>query len=287
MKIAVLARVLVGLVLAGVAAPGQADPQAEMVRGLVSKYKSSMVTLALVIKVTSSEERGEQNTDLEVDGFLLDPSGLVATTNTAIDPVSILGEEAAGRVTSKVVSVRILTADGGDLPAKVVLRDSDRNLAFVRPLQSPATPLPAVDFSKPGVAQVGDPVYIMGRLGKVGNRNTEVKIQRIISVVDKPRTLYVMEPNSFFYLGNVVFNEQGEPLGLSTMRVASSRRRSLDPTDGFLPIVMPAEDVWEVAQQAPLAKDVKDAEPAPKLKAAPTKPAPKPAPPGKKGQPKQ
>jgi hypothetical protein len=48
-----------------------------------------------------------------------------------------------------------------------------------------------------------------------------------------------MEPTALS-LGNVVFNEKGEPLGLCTLRVGSNgRRRSFDSTDAFLPVIIP------------------------------------------------
>jgi S1-C subfamily serine protease len=176
------------------ARPVRADPPAEIVRTLAGKYKSSVVTLAVVIKMTAPGAGEGETTEMEVDGFLLDGSGLVATTNMAIDPASMyaaaMGDEGgAAGISSKVVSIRILTPDGQEMPAKVVLRDTDRNLAFIRPIQSPATPMTAVDFKTPGTAQIGDPVFIMGRLGKTGNRATEIKMGRVISVIERPRTL--------------------------------------------------------------------------------------------------
>ncbi len=269
--------VSVGMIcgLAASLSSSRADQQAETARSIIARHKASAVTLVIVLKM-GGYLGGDQQNELEVDGVVLDSSGLVATTNMSIDPMamysSMAGDTASGGST-KVVSVKIITASGDEIPAKVVLRDKDKNLAFLRPLKPVATPLAAVDFRTSGKAQVGDPVYILGRLGKAGNRTAQVIMQRIISIVDRPRMLYATEP-TMLNLGNAVFNEKGETLGLASVRITTSRRSSYNPTDSFLPVVIPADDVWEVAQQAPQAKDVKDTEPAVK---PPAKPAGKPS----------
>ncbi len=204
----------------------QADVQADMVRRLVDRYKPSLVTLKLVVKL-SMGGYGERQTEMEADGLLLNGSGLVVTTNTAIDPAASSGasdEEGGSRLTTKVSSVKILTTNGDELPARVVLRDKDRNMAFVRPLRAPAKALVSIPFGTAGRARIGDPVYVLGRLGKAGNRSAEVKVPRIVSVIEKPRLMYVLDSYSYIYLGNAVFNEKGQPLGMLSMRVGRSAR---------------------------------------------------------------
>ena len=83
-------------------------------------------------------------------------------------------------------------------------------------------------------------------------------MERIVSVIERPQMLYVVSPNMFASLGNVVFNEHGEPLGMLSLRYARGRSRS--GSSDYVPVVIPAADVWEIAQQAPQVKDVKDTE---------------------------
>jgi hypothetical protein len=256
--------------LAAQAAPVRADAQGDMIRALSAKYGASVVTLQLVLKSSAGGESDQSQ--LEADGIVIDPSGLVVTTNTAIDPASmytgVMGEEYAGRISSTVVSARIRLASGEEIPARVVLRDKDRNVAFMRPLRRPSKPLAWVNFRGSNGARMGDPVYILGRLGKSGSRSSEATVQRVVSVIEKPRRLYVLENNAYSYLGNVVFNESGQPLGLMSMRVVRGGR-SFSASESFLAIVIPANDVWEVALQAPQASAVRDAPPTPRPAAKP------------------
>jgi hypothetical protein len=250
--------------------PVRADAQGDMIRALSAKYSASVVTLQLVLKSSAGGESDQSQ--LEADGIVIDPSGLVVTTNTAIDPASmytgVMGEEYAGRISSTVVSARIRLASGEEIPARVVLRDKDRNVAFMRPLRRPSKPLAWVNFRGSNGARMGDPVYILGRLGKSGSRSSEATVQRVVSVIEKPRRLYVLENNAYSYLGNVVFNESGQPLGLMSMRVVRGGR-SFSASESFLAIVIPANDVWEVALQAPQASAVRDAPPTPRPAAKP------------------
>jgi hypothetical protein len=264
-------RVLALALICAVTAPtsAQADAQGNMLRALSQKYGNGVVTLQLVIK---SSMGGESNqAQLEADGLVIDPSGLVVTTNSAIDPAALyasaMGEEAMGRIAFSVVSAKIRLANGQEIPARVVLRDRDRNLAFVRPLARPTQALTFVNFKGKTTGQLGDSVYILGRLGKAASRVAEANTMRIIGVVDKPRRFYVLEPMAYYYSGNVAFAENGQPLGLITIKAG---RGSMTSSDSVLATIIPAADVWEVALQAPQANAVKSSTPA-------AKPAPKPA----------
>lgn len=229
-----------------------ADAQSTVAQRLVKSHGASAVTLQIIVKLSAggSDDQAER----EIDGVVLDASGLVVTTNSSIDPTASLAAMSgdASGYSSKVVGVKILTSDGTEIPAKVVLRDRDRNLAFLRPLQKLRTPFVSVGFAHSGVAQIGDEVYILGRLGKNGSRQNSITSERLVSVITRPRLMYVILPNMYTALGNVVFNGSGQPLGLLTMRTVTKSG------DTPLPIVMPAADILEIARQAPQAGQVRE-----------------------------
>lgn len=237
--------------------PARADVQAATAQKLVAAHGSSAVTLQIVIKMSAGDMSDDQ-AEREVDGVVVDSSGLVVTTNASIDPTAsyaaMSGDD--GGYSSKVVGVKILTNDGQEIPAKVVLRDRDRNLAFLRPLQKLKKPLASATFAQSGTAQVGELLFILGRLGKNGGRQNSITSERLVSIIRKPRLMYVILPNMYSALGNVVFNEKGQVLGLLSMRIG------LKSNDTPLPIVIPASDVLEIARQAPQANQVRESAPA-------------------------
>jgi hypothetical protein len=255
-----------------VARTAQADSVGDTIRTVLARHRGAAVTLAVVIKTSGTGFGSGDNTEVEVAGVVIDPSGLVVTTNIAIDPAATFAgvdREGAGQMTTRVISARILAPDGSgeDIPARVVLRDSDRNLAFLRPIVPPKTPLPFVDLKTAGKAQTGDQAILLSRFGPVGNRATQANVARVVSVLERPRTVYLLEGGGIQAVGNIAFNEQGQPLGLVTVRVgAGSRRRTFGGGgDNVLPVVVPADDVLEEAAQAPAASTIREADaPAPK-----------------------
>lgn len=260
--------------------PASADAIGNTARELLVKNKGAVVQFTVVVKIGGGAVGEEQNAEQEAKGVVIDPSGLIVTTNYAIDPTSIFasmgGSEAMNKITSKVVSVRILTPEGDEIPAKVVLRDTDRNLAFLRPLTPPAAPMPFVDLKSGGKAQVGDVIFIYGRMGKSGNRGAEVNYSRVTGIVERPRLQYVIQPlagNGDF--GAMAFNEQGAPLGLLSFRVAPGKRTGFGASSSdALMIVVPADDILEIGAQAPQSKDVKDEATAPVKAVVPAKASP-------------
>ena len=232
-----------------------ADAQAQTIRALAAKHKASLVTLELIVKLSAGGY--EDQSEMEAEGVLLDSSGLVVTTNSAVDPMAAYAEDVEGggaSIASRVTSVKILIAGGAEIPAKVVLRDKDLNLAFLRPLKKPSVKLQGVAFANAGAAQIGDPLYLLGRLGKTGNRSLEAKSARIVSVMERPRKFYVLDAYNTIYTGNVAFNEAGQPLGILTTRNPVGKARYKDSS---LPVIIPARDILEIARQAPQASAVR------------------------------
>jgi hypothetical protein len=164
----------------------------------------------------------------------------------------------------KVTDLKMILDDGRELPAQVVLRDRDLDLAFIRPVEKPAQPLPAIDTSKIAKLQVVDDIVILLRMGKVASRVPAVFIDSILAVVEKPRTFYVpgyvsMQAGT----GAAVFSLDGRFAGMVVLRALQGQ--DLDNFGAYyvmtdekiIPIVLPAEDIVEVSKQAPKVKSKK------------------------------
>ena len=249
--------------------PARADDMGLRLRTLAQKHAASVVTVAVTISVE------DQRVEVEAEGLIIDSSGLVMTTNTAIDPLSSRPDSGGGDsgIVTNVIGAKIVLPGGVDVPARLMLRDKTRNVAFLRPLKP--LNLPALPFAQSrAIAGQGDVVTLVGRLGKAGARTPAVENVRLLAVMDKPRTLYVL-PISAMRLGEAVFNDKGELLGVVSMRIApSSGRASLNETDRYVAVVIPCADIWTIALQTPPLKAA--AKPA-TAKPATAKPAAKPA----------
>lgn len=256
------------LLLAAVSAT--ADTLAQAGQALLDKHKQAVVTVKIVMKTRFSMQGGgshEQEMKSEVTGTVIDPSGLTVLALSQTDPSAMIeqmmGDEDSGRFSVQVSDLRLLEADGTEIAGRVVLRDRDLDLAFVRPIEPPKDPVAYVDFAAAATPGVVEPVFTLNRLGKVAGRSYAVSVERITSVVERPRRFYVLGNDlTQTALGSPAFTESGQPVGLVVLRSVKSDDEGGGffgmfggTNDSFLPIVVPAADIIEVAKQAPSTAD--------------------------------
>jgi hypothetical protein len=251
--------------------PAQADDTAGKGRDIFKKYQRAVVTVQESVKATAAGGRsGEAN--LEITGTVIDPSGLTVVALSSCDPYELRRRMSPDyKVDSEVSNVRILLEDG-DLPAEIVLRDRDLDLAFIRPKTKPASPMPAVDLSNAGSAQVLDEIIALNRLNRVVSRAYSASVERITALVQKPRTFYI--PDSTLTTtasGSPAFTTDGKVLGVFVMRAIPTTSESRESP--IAAIILPAEDILKGAKQAPEVKPDSDKKEEPKADAKETKDA--------------
>jgi len=279
---------MASVMCAAVLVSAVAADDAALGREIAAKWGNAVVRVMLVVKIGmsyggSSDTRENKS---EVTGTVVDPSGLTVVSLAAANPADtysqMMGSEERSELTSEVTDVKIRSSDGTEIPAKIVLRDKDLDLAFIRPAQKLASPAVALDLKESSAADMLDQVMILHRLGKVANRALFGSLERIQAVVEKPRKFYVVGlsgPEAPF--GAPVFAMNGKPVGIVLLRTMPGQSAGLGSMFGgtsdmgIIPVVVPAEDIAAVAAQAP--------EEAPKEPAKPAKPAAPAKPPKPKG----
>ncbi|HOF39007.1 MAG TPA: serine protease [Candidatus Hydrogenedentes bacterium] len=251
----------------------QADTLADAARAVVEVNKQAVVTIKLVVEnrysMEGSGSQSEESTS-EITGTVIDPSGLTVVSLFTTDPTSAsrnmmdMGLEEMGfKIETEIKRAGILAADGKEIPAEVVLRDKDLDLAFLRPKQPPEKPFAALELAQAGSLSQLDPIVVISRLGRVANRTHGAVLDRIEAVVDKPRTFYVPMGGALNIssLGAPVFTLEGDVVGilvLRTIRASGSGMMGMmnmmglgGGSDNALMIILPASDVLEAAAQAP------------------------------------
>jgi len=262
----------------GVAFAADADLTAAA-KAVFDKNAAAVVTVKIVssVKVTyQGREMPSRENESEVLGSVLDETGLIVTSNTAADPTKAgRGMRPGLKVDSELKAAKLIQKDGTELTLKIVLRDKDLDLMFLRPEKKLSLPHLGVKAKGPELA-IAQPVITLSRLEAVGDRQPSVLLSRVQAVVDKPRRFYVTSvANSMRSLGCPTFTAKGELIGIVTIRVNRGGRV------GMLPTILPIEDVLEgikeiKEREAENADDEKagDAKPAGK-KDAEKKPAAK------------
>ena len=258
------------LLLTNFAAPSRADELADKGREIFKKNQRAVVTVQVVVKMKFSLPGmgGQANeSKQDVTGTVVDPSGLTVLALSSCEPGDMLQSMMAGmsdedtkfKMETELSDVKLLLDDGTELPADIVLRDKDLDLAFVRPATKPASPMTALDLSKSATAQILDQVITLNRLGNAAGRAYAASVERISAVVQKPRLFYI--PGSEMTstaLGSPAFALDGNILGVFVMRTVSQKGGGMGMFNfrpqGLTTIILPAADILKAARQAPEAK---------------------------------
>jgi S1-C subfamily serine protease len=252
------------IVMALLPATADAQDNRAAMREVGKRWQDAIVSVRVSLKVRMSVSGREvQSLDdtLETVATVVDPGGLTVMSLSSLDPGAMMSRlmgTASGDEKMSIVSepsdVRIRLADGRELPARIVLRDQDLDLAFIRPTTRPSAPLTAInlaDAARPGIL---DDVVVLSRLGRVGGWAPAAVLYSIGAIIEKPRTFFVL--NGQAGTGTPAFLPNGKLVGLLTIRQIDPGRMSMfgmmGGTDGagVIAVILPAADVLEIAKQA-------------------------------------
>ncbi len=259
------AKILICLLAAALLPAGAMSGEfAEKGRAIFEKFQKTVVTVQIVIKskISGSGISTQSNeTRQEISATVIDPSGLIVMSLTATDPSQMLESLMAGnasrfKMETELSDMKILLEDGTEVPAEVVLRDKDLDLAFARVKGKLPSALPHLDLADAGKAQVLDELVSVNRLGNAAGRAYAANAERVCAIVQRPRMFYVPESSlSTTTLGSPAFTMDGKVLGIFVMRNARGRTSGMAgiTPDAVAGIIVPADAVLKAAKQAPAA----------------------------------
>lgn len=233
-------------------------PLRESAIALHEKHADSVVFLSAVVEleitVSSAPTRKEER-KLDLIGTVIGKDGLLVTPLSTIDVAAnvdgrtVNGPQGPVKISAKGTTkeVKILLPGGDEIEAKVVAKDPDLDLAFIRPAKPEgAKSLVPVDIANHAPMELLGDVIVLGRLKKELNRQPAVMTSEIISVIKKPRTFgKVGKPT----LGLPVFNQEGKFLGIGINRF-SAKSGGQQGSPSASSVVLPAEDLIDSASQA-------------------------------------
>lgn len=238
-----------------------ADEIAIAGRSIFDKHQDAIVRVTLIIKFRlfmNGNEKKNSESKTETTGTILTPSGLTLISLNTTEPDK-MAEENIKRKTgsqmkleSELGDIKIILSDGKEIPGTIVLRDRDLDLAFIRPAKKFDLPLHSIGDVKQGTPEIMDPVFSLGRLGKLGSHSPTISLDRIHAIVKKPRTVYI--PFYTNELGAPIFTANGDWAGNTLIRYNQSGNTS--PAAIF--VILPAQDIMEIAAQAPEVGAIKN-----------------------------
>jgi S1-C subfamily serine protease len=259
----ILSGVLLGTLLC---AGTSAQDQRAALREVGKKWQDAIVSVRVSLKVRMSmggREVQSMDDTLETVATVIDPSGLTVMSLSTLDPGAMMsrfmnanasGADQKMSIASEPSDVRMRLADGRELPATIVLRDQDLDLAFIRPTTKPASPLTAVNLADAARPAILDDVVVLSRLARVGGWAPAAVLYTVGAIIEKPRTFFVL--NGQAGTGTPAFLANGKIVGLLTIRQIDPGRMSMfgmmggSEAAGVIPVILPAADVLEIAKQA-------------------------------------
>ena len=220
-------------------------------RELLNKHANCVTWVSVTVKLEISaggRSLPPQEQKLEALGTIIADDGLTVLSLTKVDPTAdILSRlrSRSGSVNVNYTEVNLLMQDGTEVPAKLLLKDSDLDLAYVLPIKERKEEYKGVNFEKvPQIIKnfktpsILDEVISMGKLRQTLYRQSTLRRGWVNAVIEKPRKYYVIENTS---PGTPVFDRQGNWLGVVVFKMVGSRPSEI--------VTLPAADVLEIAEQ--------------------------------------
>lgn len=240
---------LSALVLLSPAARALSAAEAAAGRALLQRYADVIIGVELV--VTMKGMQGDRpiparEQKREINGTVLNAGGLTVLSLGSIDPRGGIPAALQSQIRydePEFKEVKLRLADGTEIPARVVLKDADLDLAFIAPESAPARALPFVDLTAPAKAEILGTYYDISRGSKLAQRVPAVRVINLTGMIEKPRRFLLATDYS---PGCPVFGAEGKVLGIAVRHVSGGQSAGM--------IILPAEDVAEIATQAAAIK---------------------------------
>jgi S1-C subfamily serine protease len=252
------------------------SPSAELAqkaRDLLAQSKDSLITVTSLSKMDMGAMGlpirlgglGESQ-EASCGGLVIDPSGLTVVSYSALNPM----EKIAGALKIKISEdseelktktelsrLQMRLPDGTEVPARLVLKDKELDLAFLLPDPKQGDKLPQftpVKLASPTAQELDDVVVISRHSKDLGYQPT-VTVGHVTSVIRKPRAMYDLSTAS--QPGSPVYLPDGQLLGVTVGFGGDGA--SLMSMGAMEVLVLPAADITKLAEQARKAAEKKPA----------------------------
>lgn len=204
------------------ATPARADEGGDYQK-LLDSHQNAYVTLKFVLKMKMGGMfgGGDNESEQEVTGVMIDPKGTVICSNTALGGFAgMMGRMSRmfGDMQATPTDIKVLIGDDNEgVEAELLARDSELDLAWVQIKKPAEKPYAAIDLTKSARPKLGGKILSINRLGKYYGRATTVSAGRIAGMCKKPRELLI--PSGGSNTGLPVFAEGGEVVGIAVMQM--------------------------------------------------------------------
>ena len=205
-------------------------------RNLLHEHANCVTWVSVTVRIELSaggRSVPPQEQKLEALGTIIAEDGLTVLSLNKVDPTaSILSRlrSPGASVNVNYTEVMLLMQDGTEVPAKLLLKDVDLDLAFVLPIKERKEEYKEVIFL--------DEVVSIGKLKQTLYRQSTLRRGWVNAVITKPRQYFVIENTA---PGTPVFNKNADWLGVVVYKMVGRRPSEI--------VTLPASDILEIAEQ--------------------------------------
>lgn len=222
---------------------------------LLARQSPALVTLKYVLK-TEDEEGTPFEEDREITGLLIDPSGIVLCSNAQLAGATLPEDF---DVKTSASDIKVIVGDDADgLTARVLTRDRELDLVWLRVKNPSRKKLPFVDLAKSVNVRPGDRLLTIVRLAKYFDHEPVVYEGPLAGILHKPRDLYAPGGGLGGEAGLPVFDAQGAFVGIFVAQMPEREEHQADATAtaGDLDVfILPARTVAEATRRAMNARE--------------------------------
>jgi hypothetical protein len=215
-----------------------ADSPSAIAAGVITKNQDALVEIQSTLSIKPElidgppgfaemiEQQPAQEQPAESKGVVIHSSGLIIAPLAALDPGAMLGggmelDTPLGKIIlgikTTISSLKIITADGHEHPAEVILREPAAGFALIKLSTPPEGGMPAVALTPdlptpPPFSQIFD----LARLGADFGRAPAIRLLRIVQTTPPPVPLYDVT-GQLQTPGSAAFDLEGRFIGLSVV----------------------------------------------------------------------
>lgn len=211
---------LVAAIVLTFAAPALADQQADIYKTLLEEKAPTLVTVKFLLRMEG--QFGKRESEAEITGIMIDPKGLVLCANSKLGAPRRFGS-------ATPTDIKVLVGDDIEgMPAKLLARDTELDLAWVRVEEPGDKTFEFVDIKDPGEPAIGDRLYAPRRMAKFFDRTPVIADGRLAGRAKKPRDLLVPTGLSLD-AGQPVFTEGGKLVGIVSLQLPEDEEFEANP----------------------------------------------------------
>lgn len=239
-------------------------------RKTLQTYEKALISLSAVLNIEAkgfASSEHEQKT--QCAAAIVDPVGLAVTSLVNLNPPSAIPKIRLNRGSGsqtvefdcQVREVKYRLADGTEVPARIVLKDEDLDLAFLAPqaplsaeTQAKIAAIPLDAAAAP--VELLDATILLERLNQDLDYIPTLNLGKIAAILSKPRTCYLSTGGT---LGMPVFNREGKIVGIlcrcvkpegAETSMAELMTRLVGAQAASSRLILPAAEVAKLIPQA-------------------------------------